>query len=118
MVERPYKAVRENSTIQVPLPAARLPLLTSTQMIIAMTKTNVQNKTRQETQALNNSPKLNQTENQQWLRRDEIMQPELGLHVPENERLKTMRTYQFRTRNRSVQTEALDAGSASTVPER
>ncbi|KOM41836.1 hypothetical protein LR48_Vigan04g203400 [Vigna angularis] len=36
----------------------------------------------------------------------------------DNEWLTRIRTYQFRTRNRSVQTEALDAGSASTVPER
>ncbi|KOM48871.1 hypothetical protein LR48_Vigan07g257500 [Vigna angularis] len=55
-------------------------------MIIAMKKTNVQNRQDRKTQ--------------------------------ENERLRTRRTYQFRIRNRSVQTEALDAGSASTVPER
>ncbi|KOM30731.1 hypothetical protein LR48_Vigan01g028600 [Vigna angularis] len=46
------------------------------------------------------------------------MQPELGLHVPENEQLRTRRTYQFGNQNQSVQTQALDAVNASTVPER
>ncbi|KOM47873.1 hypothetical protein LR48_Vigan07g157700 [Vigna angularis] len=41
----------------------------------------------------------------------------IGLHVPDNERLKRRRTYPFRARNRSVQTEALDTGGVATVPE-
>ncbi|KOM36073.1 hypothetical protein LR48_Vigan02g222300 [Vigna angularis] len=101
---------RQGFLLPAPLRTVRLLLLTSTWMIIAMTKTNVQNMTRQETQAttfvhpgdvVTGIPSTAATRVLQKLTKQKTnngsdeMKPELGLHVSDNERLTRRRNYQF-----------------------